>query len=169
MSENMELRRGDRVAVTYRGQVYEGEVLTAANYGSENDPYWYIEMRYATHGYMYLKQKQDGASAVRKLPPLGLTVRVTQELIAAHLHNAGNCYRCPIAYALREALGLPSADEDERIVDVMFTYVWVRGVKYELPQAAETWQREAILPDAAPQPIEFVINGLFAREDDDAD
>lgn len=68
MSKKMEIKKGMRVRITSTDAAtgypitVTGTVKSATNWGSENNPDWYIELTADGIGYMYWKQGVDGGS-----------------------------------------------------------------------------------------------------------
>ena len=63
------INKGDTVRITTPDAWVEGIVISASNYGSDEEPNWYIELNgcagsneFVSSGYTYWKQKQDGGT-----------------------------------------------------------------------------------------------------------
>lgn len=54
------INRGCTVRISMGGQSWSGVVNTAINYGTAEEPNWYVELLSPEHGAMYLKQIPDG-------------------------------------------------------------------------------------------------------------
>lgn len=62
----MDLEKGDRITIIRNGWHYHGVVISAENYGTDDQPNWYIELHDTdTRRYMYWKQAIDGGKVVK--------------------------------------------------------------------------------------------------------
>lgn len=54
---------GDIITFEFHGRLFTGEVISASNYGEQDDPDWYIEWKNEVNDrYGYWKQKLDGGN-----------------------------------------------------------------------------------------------------------
>jgi len=60
----MEIKPGDILTIRVRNNTRTGIVTSAYNYGTDEDPNWYIELDDYTYGATYWKQGIDGGEIV---------------------------------------------------------------------------------------------------------